>query len=464
MQDNTILLKKSSLDIGDVLNERYIIENVIDRGGMGIVLGARHIRLNERVAIKILLPESSTNPNMIARFIREGQTIAQIKSDYVVRVLDVDATPAGMPFLVLEWLDGQDLKSFCRSRKADAVEIGFAVRCILEACQALEVAHALGIVHRDIKPSNMFLCRGPRGSVRVKLIDFGISKKNDASPIARDERTKTGIILGTTEYMSPEQIQSCSQVDGRADIWSLGVTLYKLVTGHTPFRASEPAATCALILGAAPLPPSALCPDLPADLETIILKCLDKNPANRYADVRELARALRPFAENEATTMLFDAPQSPSSMSVSAPALVSPSMIPAKATRHRALGLLGAVAVIVVIIIALAGTLRPPNVSVLQAEHFGTISRSVPPPVLRSAMPESSSNKSTLPEPTPVAIPDIQPRPTAPIRAEQTPTAPPKRPETISTKIEPPIASKNTQEMADDPQPLQTKQNDVYHF
>lgn len=441
MQDRTAPMQKTSLGIGDVLNGRYIIEKVIDRGGMGIVLGGRHIRLDKRVAIKILLPETAADPTIVARFIREGRMLAQIGSNHVVHVEDVDVTPAGMAYLVMEWLDGQDLKSFCKSRKTDSVEVGFAVRCILEACDGLEAAHALGIVHRDIKPSNLFLTRGPRGAIQVKIIDFGISKQDHDVP---DERTKTGTILGTTEYMGPEQIRSANRVDGRADIWALGVTLYKLVTGRLPFRASDPIATCALILGATPAPPTTLRAELPPGLETIILKCLQKNPEDRYKTVNDLARALAPFAEYDEKTVVLDPPPPPTSRTTT----TSVNNIQAKPSRRRAWSLLGAV-VMIAVLGTLTGKINRAEATVPKARRIAEVWQApnvtiVPPrrtPLLPSAF--------AAPEPTRIT-PKAVPRPTATTGGLQPRKTPTTQTEAVATKIVAPQSPTNLEAAQED--------------
>lgn len=410
MQDRTLLLQKTSLGIGDVLNGRYIIERIIDHGGMGIVLGARHIRLDERVAIKILLPDSAQDPNTVMRFFREGQVMAHIKSETIVRVHDLDVTPSGMPFLVMEWLDGQDLKAFCRSRKTDFVEIGFAVKCIIEACEALAEAHAVGIVHRDIKPSNLFLSRGSRGAMRVKLIDFGISK-HDKGTSGNDDRTKTGTMLGTTEYMGPEQIRASNRVDGRADIWSLGVTLYKLITGKAPFRASEPVGTCALILGAAPTQPRIYRPDLHPDLEAVILKCLEKNPDDRYSTVRELANALAPFAEREEATVLLDTPSTLTVRPTGESTKVHHARIvhakPGKRRVWAPVAVMGIVATIAVL-----GINHRAEAVVPEARRMGPAWQTIPVPTVPSAIPtaiamEAPLASTSVVKPSPVLKPVV---------------------------------------------------------
>lgn len=286
------------LRAGEILNHKYVIVRVLGRGGMGIVIGARHLRLDEPVALKLLLPEFASDPGIMARFLREARAASKIKSSYVPQIYDVDIMPPNIPYIVMEWLEGSDLMSLWREQKK--LNPAFAVRCIIDACHALEIAHALGIVHRDLKPANLFLTRTQDGAELVKVLDFGISKQLDDSRTVSEERTQTGIMLGTLEYMAPEQIRSTKGVDARADIWSLGVTLYRLLTGKLPFHGSSPGDTAALVLGSQPAHPASLRPEIPEGLGTLILKCLEKQPDQRFGSARELIAALEPFAERTA--------------------------------------------------------------------------------------------------------------------------------------------------------------------
>ncbi|WP_437547274.1 serine/threonine-protein kinase [Sorangium sp. So ce367] len=274
---------------GSVLAGKYRVERVLGQGGMGRVVGAWHLHLDEPVAIKVLRDELAGDPVIIERFLREARAAAKIKSRHVVRVTDADRLPSGAPYLVMEWLDGGDLASIVE--REGPMDPPRAVRHVIEACEALGEAHALGIVHRDLKPSNLFAARLADGSTCTKILDFGISK------LLGEELTRTDVALGTPSYMAPEQMTSARSVDARADIWALGVILYKLVTGTVPFRASTPSELGMKVLFGEPTPPEQERPDLPPGLAQVILACLQREPARRFATTAQLAAALAPFAD-----------------------------------------------------------------------------------------------------------------------------------------------------------------------
>jgi serine/threonine-protein kinase len=277
--------------VGQTFAGKYRVETLLGKGGMGLVLGARHIKLDEPVAIKVLRSTMLEVPGMATRFLREARAACKIKSLYVVRVTDVDILEDGIPYMVMEYLEGTDLLGL--RRQAHTFGIAEAVGYILEACDAIAEAHSLGIVHRDLKPSNLFLHRYKDGRTAIKVLDFGISKVEAPD---EQETTKSGQMMGSPKYMSPEQMRSMSDVDGRSDIWSLGVILYELLTGQAPFLADTTARVCALVLHSAPVPPSTLRPEIPPGLERAIMRCLEKDPDRRFATVAELMDALAPFS------------------------------------------------------------------------------------------------------------------------------------------------------------------------
>ncbi|MFT3776368.1 MAG: serine/threonine-protein kinase [Minicystis sp.] len=277
---------------GELFAGKYLVEEVLGRGGMGVVLGARHARLDEPVAIKVLLPALQDNAGVVDRFLREARAAAKIKSEHVVRVTDVDTLPSGVPFIVMERLEGVDLAALCKQRTT--LEIEEAVRYVIDACDAVAEAHARGIVHRDLKPGNLFLARRIDGSAAIKVLDFGISKL----PADGGEHvvTEAGQALGSPSYMSPEQMRSAHDVDARTDIWALGAVLFRLLTGRTPFRADSLPQLYTLVTHMTLQRPSELRPEIPAGLEAVIVRCLEKDPAQRFANADELADALLPFA------------------------------------------------------------------------------------------------------------------------------------------------------------------------
>ena len=284
----------SEVKPGDVLAGKFRIDRVLGQGGMGMVVQAHHLQLDERVAIKFLLPEALNNGEAVARFAREARAAVKIKSEHVARVIDVGTLETGSPYMVMEYLDGQDLHQLVQKR--GAVGVDEACDYVLQACEALAEAHALSIVHRDLKPANLFLSHRADGSPCVKVLDFGISKVLNPKSGPDYGMTRTQAVMGSPLYMSPEQMSSSRDVDSRTDIWAIGAILYELVTGKVPFDGETMPQLCAMILQHAPAPPRSLRPDLPEALEHVILRCLEKDRARRFQNVAELAYALTPLA------------------------------------------------------------------------------------------------------------------------------------------------------------------------
>jgi eukaryotic-like serine/threonine-protein kinase len=280
---------------GDVLAGKFRIERVLGVGGMGMVVSAMHLHLDERVAIKFLLPEALANAEAVARFGREARAAVKIKSEHVARVTDVGALETGAPYMVMELLRGQDLSQVLRD--TGALPIAVAVQYVLQACEALAEAHAISIVHRDLKPANLFLTARADGSPCIKVLDFGISKVSTPSGSGSDMgMTRTQSIMGSPLYMSPEQMASARDVDQRADIWAIGTVLYELITGRVPFEAETMPQLCTLILHTDPPPPRSIRPDVPELLDQVILRCLRKDRNQRYSDVAALAADLAVFS------------------------------------------------------------------------------------------------------------------------------------------------------------------------
>jgi eukaryotic-like serine/threonine-protein kinase len=219
---------------GTILLGKYRIDELIGTGGMGNVVRASHLYLQEAVAIKILLPQMAESESTVQRFLREAQAAVKLKSEHSARVMDVGTTPDGAPFMVMEYLEGNDLNQILRHHGPQLPQI--AVDLMVQACEGIAEAHALGIIHRDIKPSNFFITRRPDGSMLLKILDFGISK----SPVGYGELTGTQTVIGTPSSMPPEQMKSGRSADPRSDIWSIGVVIYQLLTGRTPFTGSRP--------------------------------------------------------------------------------------------------------------------------------------------------------------------------------------------------------------------------------
>jgi len=259
---------------------------------MGVVVLARHLEIDQPVAIKFLVGDAP--PNALERFMREAKAAALVKSEHVCRVYDFGRLESGEPYIVMEYLEGTDL---CDKITSDGPQpVQAAVGWIVEACDALSSAHAQGIVHRDLKPANLFLqeSHDGTGATTLKVVDFGISKLPTQGAL-----TSTAVMMGSPFYMSPEQLESSRDVDGRSDIWSLGIVLYELLTGSPPFNADSLVQLAVQAREREPERPTKLRPDLPPALEAVILKCLAKRPEDRYSNVNAIVVDLAPFAPPE---------------------------------------------------------------------------------------------------------------------------------------------------------------------
>ncbi len=279
---------------GDLLAGKYRIEKILGAGGMGVVVAAYHLQLDQRVAIKFLLPEVLGNAEAVGRFVREARASVKIMSEHVARVIDVGTLENSAPFMVMEYLDGGDLSAWLEQRGALPIEQ--AVEFILQACEAIAEAHGLGIVHRDLKPANLFCIRRPDGILSVKVLDFGISKLTGSQLSGSGMgMTRTTSVMGSPLYMSPEQLQSSRDVDTRTDIWSLGVVLYELLTKQVPFAGETLPELCIKIVNQPTPLIRNVRPDVPIGLEQVVCKCLEKDRNKRYLNVAELAVALSQY-------------------------------------------------------------------------------------------------------------------------------------------------------------------------
>jgi serine/threonine-protein kinase len=287
---------------GDIIAEKYRVDRIIGQGGMGVVVSAMHIHLEERVAIKLLRPEGAARSEATERFMREARAAVKIKSLHVAKVLDVGVQPDGRPYMVMEYLEGLDLGE--ELDRNGPMSEAVAVDYVLQACDALAEAHKRGIVHRDLKPSNLFLCKNHKPPI-IKLLDFGVSKFKDNSLLANTSPSLTAeaALLGTPYYMSPEQIRSAKDVDERADVWALGVILYELISGRLPFDGTTATAVLAAICGDKPKQLHDVVAAVSADVSEIVGACLAKNLEERMPNVRELVRALAAVAPDKASTI-----------------------------------------------------------------------------------------------------------------------------------------------------------------
>jgi eukaryotic-like serine/threonine-protein kinase len=452
------------LSPGQILAGKYRIDEVLGVGGMGLVVAAHHVQLDERVAIKFLLPSMLTNREAVARFAREARAAVKIKSEHVVRISDVGALEDGTPYMVMEYLQGSDLGMWLNDRGALPVEQ--AVEFVLQACEAIAEAHVLGVVHRDLKPSNLFVIRRPDGMLSVKVLDFGISKVVRPGSSSSDlSMTRTSTMMGSPLYMSPEQLQSSKDVDARTDIWALGVILYELLTQEPPFVAEGVAELVTRILTVRPAPLRSKRPEVPAALEAVVLRCLEKDRTRRFESVGELAGVLQPFGPRRARLSLERISGVMRSAGLSASALAPPSSDALDQTAGRTHGAWGRTSppsvagrrtlLVGVLVTALAAgaylllgqrsRVAAPAASATASERMGTAApvRSEPVPVERTASGPDTPTRSVEPSitVTPVGSRAASPAPatnpaaasavqTGPIRTASSQTIPGRRPAT----------------------------------
>lgn len=278
---------------GDLVQRRYRVLEELGRGGMGLVLAARDEMLGREVALKVVLPQMMSSRQAVERFVNEARSLAQLDCRNVVRVLDFGeisepAASAGLPFMVLERLRGEDLYSV--AAREGGLSPSRVVRYALETCAGLAAAHARGIVHRDLKPENLFLAIEADGSECLKVLDFGIARSPGRRPLTLD---RAGV--GSPGYMSPEQVEGSDAVDGRSDIWALGVVMYELLAHRAAFVGDTPQSLCLQILTAPVVPLNDLRSDLPPALVYVVERCMERDPELRFGNVAELAEALTPL-------------------------------------------------------------------------------------------------------------------------------------------------------------------------
>jgi len=274
-----------------LIEDNYALERVIGCGDSGIVVAARHARLGLRVALKFLRPDQPRTPEVVQRFVREGQITARIQNAHVTRVLDIGRLPDAEPFLVLEHLEGCDLAALLASR--GPLSSADAVAYMKQACAGVASAHAHGVIHRDLKPSNLFLTLAPNGAPLVKILDFGMAQQSSNV----DEPPLNPLDLSSAPVVAPEQLRTGRRADPKSDIWALGATLFTLLTGHPPFERSYVTETYLAILSGRIPDLTALRPDIERPLAAIVERCLAADPEQRFVSAAELGTALALFGK-----------------------------------------------------------------------------------------------------------------------------------------------------------------------
>lgn len=290
--------------IGQKLGGKYTIDRLIGEGGMGAVYEGHHAGTGRRVAVKVITGDVAKNPKLAQRFEVEAQAAGTIASDHVVQVLDVGHDERGAPFMVMEHLAGEDVEGLLARVSALAPEA--AVKIAVQACLGLGSAHARGIVHRDVKPGNLFLCARDGGGITVKLLDFGIAKIT-GEVSAGAKLTRTGAILGSPIYMSPEQARTVHHIDHRTDLWSLGIVLYEMLAGHAPHHDVEALGELILAICSRPVPPlRSVAPWVDPRLAAAVERALVIDPAGRYQSAGEMATVLRTFLPGGSAELTAD--------------------------------------------------------------------------------------------------------------------------------------------------------------
>lgn len=307
-KDGEALRSVTEFSEGQTLRGKYQILAKLGQGGMGTVYKVRHLHFDEICALKVVGSHLTEDPGFLQRFRAEALVMRRLRHPNAVRVQDFDETEDGRPFMVMEYIEGQSLD------KAMATEPPFhprrAVRIASQICAALGEAHQLGIIHRDIKPANILLARTATGGEEVKVLDFGVAKVKESSTLMLGASlTRTGFVVGTPEYMSPEQARGCrgEEMDGRTDLYSLGIVLYEMLTGRLPYSADTPVMMLMAHVQSVPVDPRTLRADLPPPLVSLVLRALEKDPAQRFPSAEAMREALEGI-EQDHTIRLTPAP------------------------------------------------------------------------------------------------------------------------------------------------------------
>ena len=285
--------------IGTILGDTYEVQRRLGEGGMGRVYEARHVRLGRHYAIKIMHQMFAADRDALARFRREAIAASTINSPNVAQVFDVNATRDGQPYMVYEYIDGEDFGTLLE--RDGALSIARSIRIARQVAAGLAVAHGAGVVHRDLKPENVMLVKAPDGSDVAKLLDFGIAKVQQ-----EDKLTRTGALLGTPAYMAPEQARGGAGIDHRCDIYALGAMIYRAVTGRPAFSGEDAGRTLTSVIWDEPARPKTLRRDLPDALELVIQRAMAKDPDQRFASMAELDAALAPFDAVSGATLTIE--------------------------------------------------------------------------------------------------------------------------------------------------------------
>jgi serine/threonine-protein kinase len=397
---------EADAQIGQVVAGKYRLERVIGAGGMGVVMAATHLGLGHLVALKFMNPAMLARSDAVSRFWQEARAAVRLRGQHVGHVLDIGTLDSGEPYIVMEYLEGEDLGTLLdRGQRFDTAT---AVELVLQTCTAVAEAHDAGIVHRDLKPANLFLTRCADGSRFVKVLDFGISKW-EAQP-AQLAITESQSLWGSPAYMAPEQMLSPRDVDRRSDIWSLGVILYQLLTGQLPFAGETLPALLLDVMGSPPKPMSMHGAAVPVPLEQIALRCLSRDPAHRPSTIRDLVALL--VAARDAARA--PAPRTPTQLQATPVAVAAPQPVALRPPPARRRWIVITLATFAAVLVGLgasvllarfvpSGRSRPPGApNPSRPAGAAPAAPAQPPP---SAVPGSASERSAIEEPPAVEPP-----------------------------------------------------------
>jgi serine/threonine protein kinase len=443
-----------------VLSGKYRLERELGRGGMGSVWLAQHMTLRSPVAIKLIDPGIADNPEALARFLREAQSAASLRSPHVVQILD-HGVDNGVPFIVMELLEGESLAA--RIERQHRLSPAETARILTQVCRAITRAHEAGIIHRDLKPDNIFLVRNEEEEV-AKVLDFGVAKASSHGMGAATGATRTGSVLGTPYYMSPEQAEGMKNIDGRSDLWSLGVIAWECLLGNRPFEA-ETLGGLLLAICARDIPVPSTVGAVPMGFDAWFARACSRNVANRFGSAKELAAELRQVCSGAGTDVSAPYLAGPVS-SQHGPAVAASSLPLATTTSHLGMAssheppkkksvvplLIGVGAVLAVGAGGAAFALRSPS-----NDTVASAAPSVPPASASKAEPAVAPAAAPEPKVEPSVAASAAPAPSASapvapsVRAAVRPrvAAPPAKP----VKDKPPAADVAPAAPAAQPQP-----------
>jgi len=303
--DGEVLQTTADPLIGETLAGKYLIEELIKSGGMGSVYRGKHILMDKRVAIKVLRPSLAMDDAVVARFSREAKAASRISHPHAVNVTDFGESENGVVFLVMEYLDGRTLKEIIKSE--GAIPLARTVEIVRQVSGALDVAHEQGVIHRDLKSDNIMLSQ-TNGGEWAKVLDFGIAKIQQPEGALDMDITAANLVIGTPQYMSPEQCSHSGPIDARSDVYSLGIIVYEMLAGRVPFSGESP--TVIMMKQVQDEPPSIFefQPDLPAGIGSVVTRALAKQPVDRFQSAGDLSRALNEVSQTERDSVLVAAP------------------------------------------------------------------------------------------------------------------------------------------------------------